>query len=148
MSSHRLRSGRRTVIGQSYILTFVCHARHRCFDDPDTARIVTQRIAAMDAQGLLSSYAWVVMPEHVHWMFELLDQSLGYIAQRFKSSTALRIRRECVYPGPVWQDDYHDHAIRSDESLRRHAMYIVANPVRGALATSIGQYPLAWCRWL
>ncbi|MBJ7516571.1 MAG: transposase [Stenotrophomonas sp.] len=148
MSSHQLRNGRRTIIGQSYILTFVCHARQRCFDSPDAARIVTQQIAVMEARGLLSSYAWVVMPDHVHWMFELLDQSLGYLAQRFKSSTALRIRRECGHCGPVWQAAYHDHAIRSDESLQRHAMYVVANPVRAGLVESLGQYPFAWGRWL
>ncbi len=49
--------------------------------------------------------------------------------------------------GPFWQSSYHDHAMRSEESLFRHAMYIVANPVRGELGELRGEYPYAWCRW-
>ena len=148
MSSHRLRDGRRSIIGQSYILTWACHERHHCFDDPVAAQIVMAQLSAPPTQLLVESLAWVVMPDHVHWLFELRFRTLGHIAQRVKSSTALRINRECAHHGPVWQSCYHDHAVRSDESLHRHAMYIVANPVRAGLSSRIGEYPFAWCRWL
>jgi hypothetical protein len=46
-----------------------------------------------------------------------------------------------------WQRGYHDHAVRTDESLHEKAMYILANPVRSGLASTLGEYPHAWCRW-
>lgn len=43
--------------------------------------------------------------------------------------------------GPVLQKSYYDHAIRSDEDIKRIARYIVANPLRAGLASEIGNYP-------
>jgi len=101
----------------------------------------------IDAEGLTHSLAYVVMPDHIHWLVKIRAFSLDYIMQRFKSSSALRINRMLGKTGPFWQSSYHDHAIRSEESLFRHAMYIVANPVRANLASCVGEYPYAWCRW-
>ncbi len=101
----------------------------------------------IDAEGLTHSLAYVVMPDHIHWLVEIRAFSLDHIMQRFKSSSALRSNRTLGRTGRFWQSSYHDHAIRSEESLFRHAMYIVANPVRGNLASCVGDYPYAWCRW-
>ncbi|WP_420883733.1 transposase [Isoptericola jiangsuensis] len=67
--------------------------------------------------------------------------------QRFKSSSALQINRRLGRSGSFWQSSYHDHAIRSDESLFRHAMYVLGNPIRAGLTTQLGEYPHACCRW-
>lgn len=101
----------------------------------------------IDAEGLTHSLAYVVMPDHIHWLVEIRAFSLDRIMQRFKSSSALRINRMLGRTGRFWQSSYHDHAIRSEESLFRHAMYIVANPVRANLASCVADYPYAWCRW-
>lgn len=114
MNRARLRLGRHSRIGQSYILTTVTQERRRYFDDATAAQEV------MD--GLTHSLAYVVMPDHIHWLVEIRAFSLDYIMQRFKSSSALRINRMLGKTGPFWQSSYHDHAIRSEESLFRHAM--------------------------
>ena len=147
MNRARLRLGRHSRIGQSYILTTVTQKRRRYFDDATVAQEVMDVFRRIDAEGLTHSLAYVVMPDHIHWLVKIRAFSLDYIMQRFKSSSALRINRMLGRTGPFWQSSYHDHAIRSEESLFRHAMYIVANPVRANLASCVGEYPYAWCRW-
>jgi REP element-mobilizing transposase RayT len=51
-------------------------------------------------------------------------------------------------PNAIWQDGYHDHALRSEENLQDAARYIVMNPVRAGLVESIREYPLWDAKWL
>ncbi|MCG8276220.1 transposase [Stenotrophomonas sp. NLF4-10] len=147
MNRKRLRLGRRSIVGHTYMLTTVCHDRRRWFEDDAAARIVTARFRRLEQQELASSLAWVVMPDHVHRLMELRASTLGHVVQRFKSGSALLLNRRHGRSGPVWQSCYHDHAIRSDESLRQHAAYILANPIQAGLTERIGDYPHAWCCW-
>lgn len=147
MNRARLRLGRRSIIGQSYLLTTITQGRRRWFEQHAAAVMVMQAFARMDEDGTTHSLAYVVMPDHIHWLMELRSHSLDYVMQRFKSRSALQINRTLGRVGRLWQSCYHDHAIRSDESLLRHAMYIAANPVRAGLAKNIGDYAHAWCRW-
>ena len=41
------------------------------------------------------------------------------------------------------QTGYFDHVLRNDESIQKHALYIVSNPVRAGLTMSVGDYPFA-----
>ena len=42
---------------------------------------------------------------------------------------------------PEWQRDFFEHRLRSDESWREKADYILANPVRKGLITEVSQWP-------
>jgi REP element-mobilizing transposase RayT len=88
------------------------------------------------------------MPDHVHWMFELRAADLPDIARRMKSSSALALNRLAGRRSTVWQPGYFDHALRTEESLARQALYILGNPVRAGLAGQIGEYPYAWSAWM
>ena len=147
MSRQRLRLGRRSLIGHAYLLTTVCQGRRRWLDNADASRIIAEQFQRLEQQGLATSLAWVAMPDHVHWLMELRASTLEHIMQRLKSGSSLALNRLHGRSGAIWQPGYHDHAIRSDESLQRHAAYILANPIRAGLATRIGEYPHAWCRW-
>ncbi len=60
--------------------------------------------------------------------------------QQLKSVSAHSIGRR------VWQREYFDRILRSEEDVREKAEYIVNNPVRAGLVESQDQYP--WiCRW-
>lgn len=147
MNRARLSLGRHSRIGQIYLLTTVIQGRRRYFEDAAAAHVVMDVLRRIDAEGLTHSFAYVVMPDHIHWLVELRAFSLDYIMQRLKSRSALRINRMLGRSGRFWQSGYHDHAIRSDESLFRHAMYVLGNPIRAGLTAQIGDYAHAWCRW-
>ncbi|MEG0185265.1 MAG: transposase [Stenotrophomonas sp.] len=147
MSSHRLRLGRRSIIGQVYVLTTTTHQRCRFFESEAAVACVIDQFHYIEQRGLVQSLAWVVMPDPVHWMLELKLTDLADVARRFKSSSALAFNRLMGRRGALWQPGYFDHAVRAEDSLARQALYILGNPVRAGLAGQIGGYPHAWSAW-
>ena len=101
-----------------------------------------QRLRALHDAGSIRSLAFVVMPDHVHWLFELGEtMPLGDVVRRFKAGAAHDINRHLGRSGPIWQKNYFDRAVRKDENLRAIARYMVANPLRAGLVAHIGEYP-------
>lgn len=95
-------------------------------------------------------YAAVVMPDHVHMLFtplrdeETRSYNVAVIAQAIKGSSAHSINKLLGRSGPVWQEEYFDHVVRSYESLREKIEYIRQNPVRRGLARTPDDYPWLW----
>lgn len=62
--------------------------------------------------------------------------SLSDIVHRFKSLTTARYRNGVkeynwrIFPGRLWQRNYYEHIIRSEDSLNRIRGYIRCNPAR------------------
>jgi len=46
--------------------------------------------------------------------------------------------------GPVWQEEFFDHVLRSNESLVDKVDYVCENPVRAGLVESEGEYRWLW----
>lgn len=141
MSSSNLQRGRQSAIGGIYILTTVVHGRRPVFENSRNAEIVIDTLRHMERSGRSRTYAWVVMPDHVHWLMELRSGTLAGCMNLFKSRSS-----RLMGAGRVWQPGYHDHALRKEESLEHVARYIVGNPIRAGLARQAGEYPYAWCR--
>ncbi|GBD05453.1 hypothetical protein HRbin20_01036 [bacterium HR20] len=58
-------------------------------------------------------------------------RSLGSFVAGFKSATTRQINEIRQTPrAPVWQRNYYEHIIRSDDALHRIREYIVTNPMR------------------
>lgn len=114
---------------------------------PDNVEQIIGTLRFIEAERITWSLAWVVMPDHLHWLMQLRQRTLPACMQLFKSRSARLLNRALSRSGPIWQRGFYDHAVRSDESLHAQALYIVANPVRAGLATRLGEYPYAWCRW-
>ena len=147
MQNVRLLLGRRSCVGLCYILTTVVHGRVSFFANDSAAAMAIREFQRLDQEGFTRSIAYVVMPDHIHWLIELRAGTLENVMKRFKSRTAQQVNRLLGRIGRFWQACYHDHAIRSDESLHRHAMYLMGNPIRAGLATQLGEYRHAWCEW-
>jgi len=145
---HALRKGRHSVKGCVYLLTTVTWNRCCLFSDWRIGRLVAQAMREAEEHGLAKSYAWVVMPDHFHWLVMLGDCSLGGLMQRVKSRSAIAVNRISKQNGKVWQRGYYDHALRHEENLRETARYIIANPLRAGLVKRIGDYPLWDAVWL
>ncbi|WP_418321131.1 REP-associated tyrosine transposase [Piscinibacter sakaiensis] len=91
------------------------------------------------------SLAWVVMPDHWHWLLQLNESPdeafhLSEAMRAAKGRSALEITT-VKRTGKVWQAGYHDHALREDEDLQAIARYVIANPGEWVLADDIGGFP-------
>jgi len=147
MTSPRLQIGRHSEITQVYVVTTVTLGRAHLLAVPANAAVIIDALRFVEGTKRTCSLAWVVMPDPVHWMFQLRSGTLAACMQMFKSRSGRLLNQTLGREASLWQPGYFDHAVRCDESLRRHAVYIAANPVRAGLADRLGEYPHAWCRW-
>jgi REP element-mobilizing transposase RayT len=105
-------------------------------------------IRAADALDWSTTWAFVVMPDHLHWLAALKEADLSRLVLRVKSRSTIEINRFLGRSGRMWQKGFHDHAIREEEDLRAVARYVVANPVRAGLVQSVRDYPHWDARWV
>ncbi len=80
-------------------------------------------------QKWVNSMAWVIMPDHFHWLIQLERYTLAQLMPAIKSRSTLTINRALNECGAFWQSGYHDRTIRDNEDLLPFAGYIVANPL-------------------
>ena len=66
-----------------------------------------------DTKGISHTLAFVVMPNHVHWLFQLIQlkaKSLSSCVQRVKYQFSKQANIKS------WQKGFYDHCITNDES--------------------------------
>ncbi|HEX4550989.1 REP-associated tyrosine transposase [Pseudomonas sp.] len=143
-----LRKGRYSEVGRVYLLTAVIEERRPVFADWRIGRLLIEQMRAADEAGLVVSLAWVVMPDHLHWLVELKRGSLAQLMCRVKSRSSRSVNLLRGNSEPLWQRGYHDRALRRDENLKAAARYIVMNPLRAGLVQRLGDYPLWDAIWL
>ena len=147
-ASHRLRMGRYTEPHRVYLLTTNTIDREPIFRDVRLGRLVVNQFRRAQNFGWANSLAWVVMPDHFHWLIELENCSLCNLMRRTKSLIAREVNLASNRIGPLWQQGYHDRALRREEDLVKMARYVVANPLRAGLVERLGDYPLWDAIWL
>jgi hypothetical protein len=67
---------------------------------------------------------------------------LSQVVGGVKGNVAHRLGRR------LWQDGFHDRAVRRDEDIVAIARYIVANPLRAGLVERLADYPHWDAIWL
>ena len=145
-----LRIGRFSEANRAYFVTTVLAEReHRYFADLWLARMVIAEMRRLHDAAVVNSLAWVVMPDHLHWLFQMGEMaSLAQVVKDIKARSAYRINQQLHRRGPLWQKAYYDHALRREEDVRQIARYICANPLRAGLTQVVGDYPHWDAIWL
>ena len=143
-----LRIGRYSEENRMYLVTAVTDARKPHFTSFRIGRILVGTMRYEVSLGELDSLAFVVMPDHFHWLIQLrkggeLSRSIG----RVKAISGRRANRCLGRSGRFWQAGFHDHALRREEDLVNFARYVVANPLRAGLVQSLRDYPLWDAIW-
>ena len=92
-------------------------------------------------KGRMRCQGFVVMPDHVHFMFTLLEgHTLSDVMHSFRRFTARKINQILQRQGQFWQKGFYDHRIRDADVFARYLEYIYLNPVRAKYVTA----PEAW----
>ena len=146
---NHLRKGWVSIPGQIYHVTAVTNGKAPVFRQLSTGRILVSCLKFESDQRRATSLAFVVMPDHLHWLLQLSnDAALSGVVQNVKANSGRLINSESRSTGPIWQRGFYDRAIRRDEDLPAIARYIVANPLRAGIARSCGDYPLWDSIWV
>lgn len=150
MPYNELRKGRFSESGRAYFVTTVLSEREKCyFSDFRCARLVIGNFKRLHDDQVVNSIAWVVMPDHVHWLLQLGSAaSLSEVMKLFKARAARQVNDYLGKTESLWQKSFYDHALRHEENLKDIARYIVANPLRAGLVKHIGDYPHWDAIWL
>ncbi|MEX5624573.1 transposase, partial [Pseudomonas syringae] len=73
------------------------------FSDFHSARLLVAELRQAEGEGAIRSLAWVVMPDHFHWLVELGPGSLKRLMRRVKSRSTMMINRHNGRSGRLWQ---------------------------------------------
>lgn len=113
----------------------ICHLR-----DPKIATIVADALRQFDDLRY-RLFAWCVMPNHVHVLFQTVDGStLDSVLHSWKSYSAKAANRILGRVGEFWLREYYDHLIRDRDEFRRALRYVIENPGKAGLEN----WPWVW----
>ena len=118
------------------------------FRDPSSANAVIAEINRSQECDDVESLAWVLMPDHLHWLFCLRCSDLSAVVQKMKCRSANSINRARDRHGSVWQAGFYDRRLDNEESLHLQARYMIENPLRAGIVSSLEEYPYWWCAWV
>ncbi len=119
-----------------YFLTLNCRVRGaNQLAKPETAVPLLDSVRFRNEKFIWFAHLFLVMPDHVHALisFPPSEHALQETVALWKRWTARQLAIE-------WQRDFFEHRLRTDESWREKADYILANPVRKGLVKE----PEAW----
>jgi putative transposase len=128
---------------RTYFVTLCVQDRQRIFSDHKIAALAQGELKSFRARGWYWLYAFVVMPDHIHLLLRLRDESrkLGRIVATLKSAIQFGSRQAGTDLN--WQYNFFDHVVRLDEPLDNIVGYILRNPERAGLVTQGELYPFA-----
>ena len=129
-----------------YFIT-VCVAGRRSLLASDAVHaVLREEWTQMRARHGWAIGRYVVMPDHVHFMTSPENEAgkrLSVAVGRWKEWTSKRLARERALAAPLWQAEFFDHVLRSDESRAAKWSYIAQNPVRAGLVAQAEEWPFA-----
>ena len=148
-----MRYRRTRVCGATYFFTLVTHERTRLFSDTRVVDAWYEATAKIRATRPFTTDAEVILPDHIHTMWELPDGDDDYPTRirLVKSAFTRAMRRVADHPvlsasrkrkgeREVWQRRYWEHLIRDEADFEAHLDYIHSNPVKHGLVAK----PIDW----
>ncbi len=142
---YHLRWYRYSEGGLYYFVTTTTYNRERLFLDAKVAGIVIDGLKWLNKNGRIGLITYMIMPDHLHVIFELKKDSTSRVMHSLKSFTANEINKVLDRRRQVWEKQYYEHAIRNDKELMKKVKYCLENPVRGGLVDDFREYPFWHC---
>ncbi len=115
--------------------------------NPVNTKIIAEAILFWEGKKL-SNRAWSIMPNHVHWVLQLLEKDedgkpvyLQDILQSVKRHSASQINKAEGRVGNLWQKESFDTTIRDEKHLFFAIEYTLNNPVSAGLVKDQRDWP-------
>ena len=120
----------------NYFITICC--QHRGTNQLCLAPVGDALLAAARTYHDLHQWCpslFLLMPDHIHMLV-----SFGREHHMIEVTGGLK-RYISRHHGIVWQRNFFEHRLRSDESIEEKAAYIMDNPVRAGLVQEASAWP-------
>jgi putative transposase len=115
------------LAGATYHVTWSLHG-HQPALEPDERTVVLNALRHLAGSRYVLA-ACVVMDDHVHAIVRPgSEHKLETIVQSWKSFTSNRLRQGSGRSGWIWQAEYYDRIMRSDQELWETVRYVADNP--------------------
>ncbi|MDA7979531.1 MAG: transposase [Pirellulales bacterium] len=145
----------RSHTGRTFFFTLVTFQRRRFLTTPVARAALRAAFRNVRAQRPFSVVAIVLLPDHLHTVWELPSGDTDYstrwrlIKTRFTqlwrqqggSEETVSASRERKRERAIWQRRFYEHTCRDEQNLKRCVDYIHANPLKHGLVDSVAQWP-------
>ena len=146
-----------------FFFTLVTHRRRHLFSESTAIEYLRDAIAREKAQHPFDLTAIVLLPDHIHCIWELpendddFSKRWGRIKSRFTKAWLAHGGREAEISKArnrhrergVWQKRFWEHRIRGEVDMMRHVNYIHYNPVKHGLVRCPHKWPYSsFARWI
>jgi putative transposase len=138
--------------GQPHFATFSTYQRRRFLAPERTRTIVLEVLQSCLKTHGAQCHGFVVMPNHVHAILTVdANSSISSFLHAWKKTSSYRIKRFyaqeltkyhglCPIDCPIWQANFYDFNLETDQQLIEKLDYMHDNPVVAELAL----IPLDW----
>ena len=126
---------------QAYFFTICTANRREAFRDAAVvARAQEQFLRTAEAYGFEIT-AYCFMPDHLHGLVTATrdDSDFRKFVAMFKQRAGFNHQRETG--AKLWQENYYEHVLRSEEALASVVGYVLGNPLRAGLVLRCEDYP-------
>jgi len=130
-----------------FFITICTAERRALFSSPKLAAVTFRTIVDGGLFTDAVCHAACLMQDHLHLVISPKDVNLVAPVNAWKSYTTHLLHQMGVQ-GPVWQRSFYDHALRTEESTRSAAEYVIENAVRKGLVEDWTAYPYVWAYWV
>lgn len=113
--------------------------RRNIFKDNKDRDNLIGRLALLLPETQTSCYAWVLMPNHAHFLFRTGTVSLSTVMRRLLTGYAVTFNHRHKRHGQLFQNRYKSIICQEDIYLRELVRYIHLNPLRAKNVRDISE---------
>lgn len=130
----QLRKNRIAAPGARYFITAVTRDRKTGL----SCLPVWAKLLELACRNEGDIWAMVLMPDHLHVLFVLPQESTpGDVVRALKGPASPTLRRSSL----AWQQNYFEHRLRPEEASEPYLRYMMANPYRAGLVRNEETWP-------
>jgi len=122
-----------------WFITICCQRREFVqLTKKETANSLLESVRYRHEHRFWYAHIFLLMPDHCHALLSFPeDRKITQVVRDWKRWTARAL-------GIEWQVDFFEHRLRREEYFSQKWDYILQNPVRANLVTSVENWPFVW----
>jgi REP element-mobilizing transposase RayT len=125
--SHLRRLDRVWIQNPFFFITICTNRRRKILANAKAAEILLEEWKS--AKGRHDWYIgrYVIMPDHVHFFYSPGNEAkdISIFMKCWKEWSSKKLKSTCNVVGHVWQKEFFDHLLRSDESYSEKCEYVL-----------------------